>query len=239
MALPTIAPGGSMIVNATNDRIQTSITGAWPPPAARCIAAGVLVDQEIRCNSSLNLGNDFAGLTVRMGAGPDYYYLYHYEYEGEQWVQLWRMDSGSPVALPSGDGFVTEASLGPVALRFRATGTNPVVLEAEITGALIDGLPILTYSDYDANRKTSGYAGLALYQEIVGAAWIDDLEVDDLLPHGGGFGYDASLLASRLLNVLPAPHIVSGINADLITVVPAVGPPPRLPRIGWDNRLRM
>lgn len=163
-------------VNAANDRVQVIAAGS-DDNAWRIIDAAVPTgDQECTVSANDTSANfyDCGSVIVRGSAGGNYYLFTR---ANSTTVELYRIDSGAFVLLTSASRTTTNGTTHT--MRLKATGTGATVsLEAQI-----DATAVVTASDSNANRKTSGTPGLAVYSASA-SLWIDDLSVDDLTAGG-------------------------------------------------------
>ena len=179
-----LGSGSNLTVNAANDRVQNAVANTML--AARCSKSGMPTgDQE--CRATLNHPvvdvGDGGFLCVRMATdGSSHFYATS---NNAPSLRLMRCDGGTALAdlillVSRSSGILTT----DFALRFRAVGTGSSVhLWALPEGQGTPCAP-LTYTDTNANRKTSGVPGFGLYATVANTAYIDDFEISDLAATG-------------------------------------------------------
>lgn len=162
-----VGSGDNIIVSNANDRVESALGGAFPNfKTVRLIDAAVPTgDQEItftgRYTGPFTETMAFARCTTTNTRDG-------YELTLEDGVvYLIRVDGTTNTILASGGSGIPD---GSYTYRLRATGTNPVVLDASV------GAIHLTYEDSSADRKESGPPGFSF---VLAGGWIDDLSVDD------------------------------------------------------------
>lgn len=164
--------GSAMTVNAANDRVQvpTALTGN----TVRFLGAPT-GDQEVLCRTNNDgANNTFSSPLVRVAATPGTLDAYEMAIDTSiaNEVIIFRYDAGVSTTLASADrGLVA----GTHYHRARATGAGATV-------SLVnqgDGTNVLTFDDTAATRKTSGNAGIVIYNDTANAGWLDDFQVSD------------------------------------------------------------
>ena len=179
-----LGSGANLTVNAANDRVQQTATGA--DHAARIIDASVpTTDQQMSITSFSSGSEDSTGnACVRMKTdGTGNFYLCYASKNGGN-ILIYRVVAGAFTQIASG----TRTWTPPSTLIFKATGTNPVSLLANIAGTAD-----LTFDDSNASRHQTGVPGIHMFSTTINVSYIDDVSVDDL-GTGGGLTDGQSLL---------------------------------------------
>jgi hypothetical protein len=164
----TITAGG-FNVTAADDVCRSTSGGA--ENGAYWNADTFSADQYAQAKVWLDAGTGVSmGVAVRATGSGNYYGVYL----DQTTYYLFRMDAGSWTQLATGTatGFVDGDTL-----RLEVTGSSPVSLVMKRNGTQFGS----TYNDSDANRKTSGSAGVSGYGNNSGSgAYVDDWEGGDI-----------------------------------------------------------
>lgn len=172
----SLGVAGDISVNAANDRVQVNADIDTDKAAYITNAAVPTTDQQ--CTVSFNTPSAGAGSpTVRnVAAGTPTADIHMDFYEVQvdptaDTITIYKVTNGGFQNVASGSRTVGTTGT----LRLKATGTNPVALEAQV-----DATAVLTYDDSDVSRKQSGPPGFAIWDHTLNTIGLDDLSIDDL-----------------------------------------------------------
>lgn len=200
----SILGGNNLDVNAARDRVEGSATGQ--DIIYRLIDAAVPTgDSEI--SADVGVLDSWEGAYIgQRGSGSqgDSYTLVHSN--STDW-EIYRCDAGSFTLLASYSVAGT-ASNSTVAVKLKATGTNPVVVQATVAGS-----QQTAYNDSSASRKQSGTPVIGVYQSAVNSnAFIDNVSVDDLQAGGTTYNLSISEAASAADAMSAVAALLAAVN---------------------------
>lgn len=160
------------IVSGANDRVELAASGADKFAVIRNIHAGLPSgDEQLTLTGNCANTNIFE-LVLRGNTTDQTSYVASVDLNAANEVGIYSVDAGGTyTTLASADRGL---SAGTHTVRFKATGTNPVLLEVQV-----DSTTVVTYSDSSAGRITSGDEGFNIFAAAGTTSWVDDFIVDD------------------------------------------------------------